>query len=680
MANIHVDNRVLTNLHNEDIAKMINNVIDAEIKKDVSQMNTGLIDECVDLLIEIEKAKDDKFNALIPLVNSSKFLSIINHKHSGWKRLNIFARAAVVAAVIATGTFTVNAAVNAVADVNIIGEVGEAIHNTLVELGIIDKQYEQNTITEGNTSSKAATNTPITHNENPITETTINGLRETTVSNQQETSAVSKTTQPNHTRPDIIPVTVPAETTTEEKQEEIVTAVTQPQKPDKEIVFTGISVNSRNMKKHYIYNEKIDYTGLELYALYSDGSRKEIRIDDTTHTRNVDTTRVGDADLRITYKNCTVLIKITIRPDEDTRISEICSNKDYDYLLTDKGAYITKYKGNADRIVLDEIEGSDIFAIGNGVFRDSSITYFASNTVKKIFDSAFENASLLENSITPCVTYIGKNAYKDCSKLNEAIFSYNLSYLGAHAYERTNITKLSVPSGIREIPEFLCNQCQRLETVEMTENVTVIGRNAFNECHDLTSLTGTANIVKVDEAAFYEAEKLETDSNLPKLEYAGNIAFAYCKKINFGKLNENIKYIGDSAFQYCYKLTEVKIPSSIKEVPFCAFQGAHIEKLTIEEGVERIGEYAFMSTSFTDLILPKSLKHIGTYAFYSPRIRSVAGGENVTEIGSNAFYRSSRLTMRVVVETAMYYYAVDNNISHITFDKNGAIILPDQEL
>ena len=44
MANININSKVLTNLQSEDIALMINNVIDAELQKDVSQMDTALID------------------------------------------------------------------------------------------------------------------------------------------------------------------------------------------------------------------------------------------------------------------------------------------------------------------------------------------------------------------------------------------------------------------------------------------------------------------------------------------------------------------------------------------------------------------------------------------------------------------------------------------------------------
>ncbi|MGN0458438.1 MAG: leucine-rich repeat protein [Eubacterium sp.] len=697
MANININSKVLTNLQSEDIALMINNVIDAELQKDVSQMDTALIDECVDLLIKIEQAENDKFNALIPLVSSDKFLSIINHKHSGWKRLNVFARAAVVAAVIAGSTFTVNACVCAVTDVNILGEVGEAIHDQLVEWGVIkDSDFVKDNREKTTAPNNANNSLPNPKEKDVAEKSTAHTVPEdrkkphhpTTKHNEHTTHKhIEETTQTE--KPENIPVTVPEaptqEPTTKRDSTEEATAVTEPDRPgrddtEKPIVFAGLRADSSNMKKDYIYNEKIDYSGLKLYAVYSDGSSKELDIEDTAHTRNVDTTKAGDFELRITYNKCTIVIMISVRPDDDTRGAELCSNEDFDYYLTDKGAYIIKYKGSAQSIVLDQIDENDVYAIGNGVFKNSNITYFASNTVKKIFDNAFCGSAELENSITPCVTYIGSNAYKDCAKLQDAIYAYNLSYIGENAYEKTSIKSLTIPDGIGKVPDYLCNECPLLEAVELGRDVTVIGRNAFNECPELTSVTGTANITRVEEAGFYEDEKLELDSNLPKLEHAGNIAFAYCKMIDFGKLSESIKYIGDAAFQYCYKLTEVNIPSSISEVPFCAFQGAHITKLTIEEGVKRIGEYAFMSTNFTDLVLPKSLESIGTYAFYSAKIRSVKGGENVTSVGSNAFYRSSRLTMVVVIGTSMYYYAVDNNITHVTLDENGAIILPEEEL
>ncbi len=69
------------------------------------------------------------------------------------------------------------------------------------------------------------------------------------------------------------------------------------------------------------------------------------------------------------------------------------------------------------------------------------------------------------------------------------------------------------------------------------------------------------------------------------------------------------------------------------------FQKSKILKLTVPEGVERIGERALYQTSISSLTLPDSLKVIGKEAFDNCRkLEKVHFGKGLEEVGTAAFY------------------------------------------
>ena len=128
MTNIKLDCRVMSNIKNENLISLLNAVIDRELDKDVSQVNTSLVEECIDLVLKLEQEENSDFRVFVPLITSDEFLKRIAPENKGWfKRLNVFARAAVVAAIVATGTITVNATVRAITDYDILGELNKKI-------------------------------------------------------------------------------------------------------------------------------------------------------------------------------------------------------------------------------------------------------------------------------------------------------------------------------------------------------------------------------------------------------------------------------------------------------------------------------------------------------------------------------------------------------------------------
>lgn len=660
MAYINIDERVINNLKSENIIKILNIIIDNELAKDVSRINTKLINDCVDALISIEEDENNKFSCLIPLMSADDFLTAIKPREKGWKSLNIFARVAVVAAVLAGSTFTVNAAVESATGIDMIESISGFVHEKLEDIGLINTNgIDQFDADDDDDETKAITTTEVSE---ATTETTIRAI-----SLQQTATSEHGIDQFDANDDDDEEITTKISeqsTTRKPPQTTIAEPVTKPGASE-EIVLKALKAEFDNFKTDYIYGEALTYDGLSLIAVYSDGSKKAVSINECNYTKSVDMNTTGNHTLRIIYNNCTIKINITVRPDEDTRGSKICSNDLFEYLLTNQGAYITAYHGNDTRINLDYVDGYKVIAIGANVFAGNDLEFITAQNVEKIFPSAFKNCSSLIDCYIPSAIYIGSSAFEGCSSLQEAVYDNELNYFGESVYKDTAIDTLIVPKSISEIPESFCENCINLKNVIFSGSVTKIGSKAFSECTSLEMITGTANIAEVGSYAFYNDSSVDFDETLFKLEIADDYAFAYCNNINFESLSENIKHIGAYSFLYCYKLTKAVIPSCITEIPEGAFRGAHISNLIISEGVKVIDDYAFMSTAFSSINLPSTIEKIGTYSLYSINLKTAYFDKNIKSIGANAVLKSKKLTFYVYDNSIALDYAMANNINYI---------------
>ncbi|MBR3094104.1 MAG: leucine-rich repeat protein [Clostridia bacterium] len=71
---------------------------------------------------------------------------------------------------------------------------------------------------------------------------------------------------------------------------------------------------------------------------------------------------------------------------------------------------------------------------------------------------------------------------------------------------------------------------------------------------------------------------------------------------------------------------------------FCYHDDGSITSLTIEEGVESIGDYAFQyAKSFRSLVLPNGMKRVGDYAFFRSSLRNLTLPHTIQTIGDHAF-------------------------------------------
>lgn len=139
-----------------------------------------------------------------------------------------------------------------------------------------------------------------------------------------------------------------------------------------------------------------------------------------------------------------------------------------------------------------------------------------------------------------------------------------------------------------------------ISSVNVGNNVTLIGDNAFQKCENLTSIT----------------------------------------------IPDNVTYVGSCAFYYCTKLASVSLSNSLELIDACSFEGCtNLTSITIPDNVKTIGEYAFQNSGLTSVIIPDNTTSIKEHAFTGcSKLSSVNIGKSIESIGSVAFANCESLT------------------------------------
>lgn len=674
MARINVDSSTLNAIRSDDIAALLRNMIDTELSKEDEAVDTDFIDECVNALLEIEQDENKGFAVLIPLVSASQYLSKITGRRH-WNTLSRSARAAIIAAAFATSTLVVNAAVTGITGVNPLKEAGILIYNTIEDLTAnrIPDNEKQNTVkpSEINREKDHNTKTDETKEEKETQENSQTTPPPSQNQNEEfiQTNETKKEDTSENNESEAEPENLPIKKEDNKKEEQEEEHIVPENIPDdkggenenKAPVFSHIEADLNGFKHNYIYGETLSYEGITVYSVLSDGSKEIIPLSKCSKTESVNMNKTADQLLKIIYKNSVLQIPITIRPDEETRGSEIGRNESFDYLITENGAYLTAYRGNDTNLELDSIDGNKVFAVAAGVFENTDIETVTLPKAQKIFENAFKNCKKLKACLTPLARYIGNSAFEGCEKLQNADASNATACLGESAYAGSGIISITLPSGIKAVPKKLCSGCTKL-TVANLSGAEAVGKSAFSDCTALESVTGTANLKEVFETAFYGDENAEFEAAPSELESVGTSAFAYCKLIKFGALNK-LKSINDYSFMYCSGLSGVTLDSGITVIPQGAFWGCRIKSIALPEGLKRIEAAAFMSTMITKVTIPKSAQYIGARAFQTAGALTVTF-EGSPEIENGAFFKSSRLKFIAYEDSSAIEYAIENEINY----------------
>ena len=236
--------------------------------------------------------------------------------------------------------------------------------------------------------------------------------------------------------------------------------------------------------------------------------------------------------------------------------------------------------------------------------------------------SAFGNSSKLR--VVKIKSNVEFDKYYDVD--TNSPFSYQDYYSDEISKQRPESIFVNFEGGVSKVSDYLFNGVTPVKSVTFKDNInlTEIGAHAF-EGTSLTFLTLPDTVETLGEFAFGNINTLNS-VNIPEKLTTADRAFAGSKKLN--ELRNKIEgiRIPDGMFENT-GLTTFIVPSGIKEIGKYAFRNNKSTAISFEGHQE----------GFKDVILPVGLTKIDSRAFESTEIGYYDIPDTVSEIGDGAF-------------------------------------------
>lgn len=185
--------------------------------------------------------------------------------------------------------------------------------------------------------------------------------------------------------------------------------------------------------------------------------------------------------------------------------------------------------------------------------------------------------------IPSCVTFIGDEAFKNCTQLT----TVNLNY------------------GVSRISDSCFIGCVNLTNINLLDSIEFIGDNAFNSCTNLKELRLPWSLNTINEGSFSNigVDILKLPPNLEEIKKQG---FFGCESLKTVICNERLKKIEEQAFGECTALTMVNLNKQLLELGEEVFLNCNgLQKITIPENIQVIGSGILKGCNMLmELIIP----------------------------------------------------------------------------
>ena len=161
-------------------------------------------------------------------------------------------------------------------------------------------------------------------------------------------------------------------------------------------------------------------------------------------------------------------------------------------------------------------------------------TLIISPDVHEIPDGEFKDLSELVSIVFPDDTSnmkIGKNAFENCQKLTT--FRLNgVTFIGDEAFLNcTGLVAIELGSNVQHIGMGAFKNCSSLASVTIPPNVTFIGDYAFANCAKLKTAMAYEGVVEISSYCFQNDTSLEQIILPTSIEKVGEKAFENCPNV-----------------------------------------------------------------------------------------------------------------------------------------------------
>jgi hypothetical protein len=278
--------------------------------------------------------------------------------------------------------------------------------------------------------------------------------------------------------------------------------------------------------------------------------------------------------------------------------------------------------------------------------------------VTKIGKNAFRDCERLNSIvIPPSVKIIDTNAFSDCKALHSASLPATLEIIEQNAFSGCEgMLAITLPAAITEIKERTFLGCSKLNNVSIPASVKRVYDEAFAACA-IDTMFVPANTVYISESAFNKCKNLrvlEVDTlnkfftSIDGMLFNKSVTQLLRCPEGIAKLSipDSITTIGNYAFNGCDQLLSIQLPEKLSAIEAYAFSGcSKLSSFVIPEVVNYLGDGVFKGCSaLTSISIPLSVQIISENAFYNCKaLPEITIPSSVKEIGKQAFYGFMKL-------------------------------------
>ncbi len=303
---------------------------------------------------------------------------------------------------------------------------------------------------------------------------------------------------------------------------------------------------------------------------------------------------------------------VTINVTNVSPASQIlCTNYNdvIDYIEIDDGTIL-------NNLVLGNIFYDGFTTIGNHKIKIRFKDKYKIGGSDSEHTGVFGVPSVVDVLIPNVYTEIKSGCFKNAENLSKINIPPSIKVLETAAIAGSGITSAKIPSTVENIGQNLFSNCNKLETVDISEanfkNISdyTLGYGAFENCTSLKSLTVPKSIKKIQNNAIYNCTNLESitfeeESHCELIGYGG---IRNCPKLTEITLPEGLTTLTSTAIYNCENLEKIILPSTIKTIGYNAIGNCNFKELTLPNGLETF-KYGAISGPFEleELVIPNSV-------------------------------------------------------------------------
>ena len=211
--------------------------------------------------------------------------------------------------------------------------------------------------------------------------------------------------------------------------------------------------------------------------------------------------------------------------------------------------------------------------------------------VEEIVARAFYNSKVSDVELPESLTRLGHSAFSGCSSMRSIVLQGSLSKIPVAAFEDCkSLEEIELPASVTRIEERAFHECNSLRTLLCDPGqLRQVDKQAFDRCYALTTLD-LSNVIVIEEKTCYECKSLRSVQLSDQLTRIGKEAFRRCQSLMQFALPSTVSAIDKEAFRECTSLNEITLNEGLLTLGDNALRETAIRYLVIPSTVTKLGK------------------------------------------------------------------------------------------